>query len=86
MASALDGATFAFAAGVETAAAPPLDLSLDEIIKLRKKTDNKPAAKAKAGAAVRWRAAPARARDAAQPWRAVAFDSSLACASASAPA
>jgi hypothetical protein len=61
MASPLDGATFAFAAGVETAAAPPLDLSLDEIIKLRKKTD-KPAAKAKAGAAVRLRAAPTRAR------------------------
>jgi hypothetical protein len=73
MASTLDGATFAFAAGVETAAAPPLDLTLDEIIKLRKK----PAA-AKAGAAVRWRAAPARARDAAQPWRPVAFGSSLA--------
>jgi hypothetical protein len=42
MATAMEGATFAFAPGSE---APPLDLSLDDIIKMRKK-----AAPAKKGA------------------------------------
>jgi hypothetical protein len=48
MATAMEGATFAFAPGSE---APPLDLSLDDIIKMRKK-----AAPAKKGA----KAAPAK--------------------------
>jgi hypothetical protein len=53
--AALAGQTFAFAPGAE--AAPPLDLSLDEIIKLRKKDSKKLAGKGAAkGAAAAVRA------------------------------